>query len=313
MESLGPEQAVVMDTTASLVHGSIVHPTILQHQNQNRSTTESDSYKKIVSCFVAGGMSSSIRWLLTPLEIVKTQMQLSGSAARTKSSWTVAQNIVQTHGVRGLFRGIFPTAMSYGTQTSIKYGVYEYLKQEWGKNTNETSGDQWQTHLAAAFVAEALADVFMCPWENWRVRVQAGSTAESTTAGIMQSWSSTLGPLWARQIPGTMANFVCFEAIMGYVRRNNDQPPSMATTIGAGFCAGACNAIVSHPADAVLSLRATASTTLSISTLVATHGLGRLATRGLGPRVLLTSHVIALQWLLYEQGKLWLCGPSAVQ
>lgn len=200
-----------------------------------------------LTCFAAGGMSSSIRWFLTPLEVVKAQLQLHPTTTTVgPSSWNVLRMIHRNQGVAGLYRGVVPPAASYGTQTSIKYGVYEYSK-------GRQHPASWTTRLVAALCAETIADVCMCPFEAWKVRVQAAAAAAApTTSAWWTPWMTTLGPLWARQVPGTVANFSCFEAVLDVLTSNDDSTAaksSVAVTIVAGYCAGVCNAIVSHPAD----------------------------------------------------------------
>jgi hypothetical protein len=71
-----------------------------------------------------------------------------------------------------------------------------------------------------------------------------------------------LKPLWMRQIPYTMMKFACFEktveAIYEYVvpkpRAQCSGGEQLMVTFAAGYIAGVFCAIVSHPADSVVSL-----------------------------------------------------------
>ena len=70
-----------------------------------------------------------------------------------------------------------------------------------------------------------------------------------------------LPPLWMRQIPYTMMKFACFErtveAIYKYVvpkpRADCSKSEQLVVTFAAGYIAGVFCAIVSHPADTVVS------------------------------------------------------------
>merc|ERR1719242_2904643 len=70
-----------------------------------------------------------------------------------------------------------------------------------------------------------------------------------------------LPPLWMRQIPYTMMKFACFErtveAIYKYVvpkpRSDCSKSEQLVVTFAAGYIAGVFCAIVSHPADTVVS------------------------------------------------------------
>ena len=71
-----------------------------------------------------------------------------------------------------------------------------------------------------------------------------------------------LKPLWMRQIPYTMMKFACFEktveAIYKYIvpkpRDQCSKTEQLMVTFGAGYIAGVFCAIVSHPADSVVSV-----------------------------------------------------------
>lgn len=79
----------------------------------------------------------------------------------------------------------------------------------------------------------------------------------------MMSFSLLLGlpPLWMRQIPYTMMKFACFErtleALYKYVvpkpRSQCSKQEQLAVTFVAGYIAGIFCAVVSHPADTIVS------------------------------------------------------------
>ena len=70
-----------------------------------------------------------------------------------------------------------------------------------------------------------------------------------------------LPPLWMRQIPYTMMKFACFErtveALYKYVvpkpRSECSKSEQLVVTFAAGYIAGVFCAVVSHPADTVVS------------------------------------------------------------
>ena len=70
-----------------------------------------------------------------------------------------------------------------------------------------------------------------------------------------------LPPLWMRQIPYTMMKFACFErtveAIYKYIvpkpRADCSKSEQLVVTFAAGYIAGVFCAVVSHPADTVVS------------------------------------------------------------
>merc|ERR1711863_217075 len=71
----------------------------------------------------------------------------------------------------------------------------------------------------------------------------------------------SLVPLWGRQIPYTWVKFACFEktveALYAYVvpkpRAECSKAEQLVVTFAAGYIAGVFCAIVSHPADTLVS------------------------------------------------------------
>ncbi len=64
---------------------------------------------------------------VTPLDVVKCNMQIDPKAF--PSIGAGFRNIIQSQGVRGLFKGWAPTAMGYSAQGACKFGFYEYFKK----------------------------------------------------------------------------------------------------------------------------------------------------------------------------------------
>jgi solute carrier family 25 phosphate transporter 3 len=275
---------------------------------------------------VAGGVvSSSIRWAVLPLDVVKVQMQVNPTQYSSLPGGL--RRLFREDGVRGLFRGLGPTALAYGCQTGTKYGAYEVLKDRISTLAGQEHAERYRglIFVTAAGLAEACADVLMCPFEMLKIQVQSTSGRSfprSTLAGLLtmmrhsKQYSFPFGalpPLWGRQIPSTVANFYVFENVVDAVYRHvlhqrprddYSAPTQLGVTLLAGYVAGSLSAIVSHPADTLVSMRSMPEHRgKSSSHLVREKGLWRLATAGLGPRVLLTGGVIAGQWILYDSFK----------
>lgn len=319
------------------------------------------------SCFVAGGLCSSIRWILTPLDLAKIRMQVTSSTASSSSLQHSQQHtnlsrltnspkigFVSTlrsiykneGGIVGLFRGLTPTIMAASVQTSCKYGLYEVFKDQiTGKICNVSGNNEREVHdkyggyifLASAALAEGVADIIMCPWEMLKVQVQTTSTSTATSKITKHSLKlpsetipafsqmlsnrrhynnfpfGSIGPLWARQIPGTIINFFAFEKTVEFIYENilskqkdeYSQAQQLLVSLGAGYIAGIGNAILSHPADSILSHMALRryQGKNSIREIIRSVGWYQLATKGLVPRIIITGNVIGTQWLLYDSIK----------
>merc|ERR1712050_684551 len=118
-----------------------------------------------------------------------------------------------------------------------------------------------------------------------------------------------LKPLWLRQIPYTMMKFACFEktveALYQYVvpkpRDQCNKAEQLGVTFIAGYIAGVFCAVVSHPADTVVSkLNANPGG----SAVGAAKELGMVGLwKGLTPRIIMIGTLTALQWFIYDTVK----------
>merc|ERR1719229_1710362 len=118
-----------------------------------------------------------------------------------------------------------------------------------------------------------------------------------------------LVPLWMRQIPYTMMKFACFErtveTLYKYVvpkpRSECSKSEQLVVTFASGYIAGVFCAVVSHPADTVVSKlnNDVGSTAISAARELGMKGLWK----GLGPRIIMIGTLTALQWFIYDSVK----------
>ena len=115
-----------------------------------------------------------------------------------------------------------------------------------------------------------------------------------------------------RQIPATMTNFFVFEntvqAIYQHVLHHPKEAYSHTTQLSvslvAGYVSGVCCAVVSHPADSLVTLLSQPKHEgKTMAQLVREVGLFRLATVGLPSRMLLTGTIVGSQWIIYDSFK----------
>jgi solute carrier family 25 phosphate transporter 3 len=226
-------------------------------------------------------------------------------------------------------------------QTSIKYSFYEVFKDLYGKMVIDDHADtnsmmmkfvpqttKGLVYVTAAASAELIADIFMCPFEMCRVQMQTNPHfPQRIVPGLRHLYRhrakygfpfGSLIPIWMRQVPGTIANFYTFETVVGIIddhglgipKESCDTRIQLAVTVVSGYVAGIFCAMVSHPADSLLSWKAI-HPQKTISELVQMIGLRRLATQGLATRMFITSQVIGMQWLLYDSFRIALgCGTT---
>jgi len=168
-----------------------------------------------------------------------------------------------------VFFGWSPTFVGYCFQGMGKYGFYEVFKHQYGDvlapNMNKTL-----VYLGASATAEFIADIFLCPFESIKVRMQ--TTLPPYASNLREGWSRVTAkegiaglykgivPLWGRQIPYTMCKFASFEETVKLIYKQLGKPKESYGKVAqtgvsflAGYIAGIACAVVSHPADVMVS------------------------------------------------------------
>jgi len=228
-------------------------------------------------------------------------------------------------GTKALARGWAPTLIGYSMQGACKFGFYEMFKNFYGNLMGEEASYNYMTglYLIASASAEFFADIALCPMEAVKVRIQTSDYASTLRECFPKmkaeegngTFFKGLKPLWMRQIPYTMMKFACFEktvvALYTHVvpkpRDQCNQSEQLMVTFAAGYIAGVFCAIVSHPADSVV----------SVINKNPTKGAGEILKelgpkgvwKGLGARIIMIGTLTALQWFIYDGVKVALNLP----
>lgn len=257
---------------------------------------------------------------VTPLDVVKVRRQVDSKLYT--GNFQAFGKIYKTEGVRGIFTAWGPTLLGYSAQGAFKYGWYEYFKKTYADLAGPENAYKYKTslYLAASASAEFLADIALCPFEAVKVRMQAKipSPYTGTFDGITKIVSAEgfgglykgLYPLWARQIPYTMMKFASFETIVemiynGLPGTKNDYSKAQQTGVSfvGGYLAGILCAIVSHPADVMVSkLNAYREPGEGFGTVISRiyKDIGfRGLWNGLPMRIVMIGTLTGLQWMIY--------------
>merc|ERR1712117_33703 len=208
--------------------------------------------------------------MVTPLDLVKCRLQVNKE--KYKNTITGFKLTVAEQGVRGLALGWAPTAIGYSMQGLCKFGFYEVFKNVYSGILGEENSYLYRTslYLAASASAEFFADIALAPMEAVKVRMQTqpgfANTLREGAPKLMKmeginGFYKGLPPLWMRQIPYTMMKFACFERTVEFLykyvvpkpRSDCTKPEQLVVTFAAGYIAGVFCAVVSHPADTIVS------------------------------------------------------------
>jgi solute carrier family 25 phosphate transporter 3 len=261
---------------------------------------------------------------ITPLDVAKCNMQVNPQ----KYTGLVPglKLLVAEEGSRGIWKGFGPTLVGYSLQGMFKYGLYEMFKDYYMNLAGEELSTTYKPAiwLAGSASAEIFADIALCPFEMAKVKIQTSPTGTFPTAfgAAIREMQRTkletrfpfgsMGALWSRQIPYTMAKFFFFEKIVQLFYTHVFTQPKdtygkgtqLGVTFASGYLAGVICAIVSHPADSLVSQLGKASNKgKSVGQIAGEVGIMGLATKGLGTRVLMIGTLTGFQWWMYDTFK----------
>ncbi|KAK6221136.1 Cu/Pi carrier [Pestalotiopsis sp. IQ-011] len=295
-------------------------------------TIELYSGQYYAACVVGGLMACGFTHAaVTPLDLVKCRRQVD--AKLYKGNFQAWGLIYRAEGLRGIFTGWGPTLLGYSAQGAFKYGWYEYFKKTYADLAGPEAAYKYKTglYLAASASAEFLADIALCPFEAVKVRMQ--TTIPAAYSGTFDGFRKIaaaegagglfkgLYPLWGRQIPYTMMKFASFENIVEaiYHRLPGDKADySKAAQTGVsfvgGYAAGILCAVVSHPADVLVSkLNANRGAGEAFGAAVARNyrDVGfRGLWNGLPVRIVMVGTLTGLQWMIYDYFKVFMGFPT---
>lgn len=292
---------------------------------QAGDSCEFGSNKYFWLCGLGGVLSCGItHTAVVPLDLVKCRLQVDPD--KYKNVLNGFKVSLKEEGVRGLAKGWAPTFFGYSMQGMCKFGLYEVFKVQYSNMLSEETAYTYRTmlYLAASASAEFFADIALSPMEAAKVRIQTMPGFATTlreaipkmvqAEGVMAFYKG-LVPLWLRQIPYTMMKFACFEKTVELLYRYVVPKPrdqcskaeQLVVTFAAGYIAGVFCAVVSHPADTVVS-KLNQDSTATAGSVVSKLGWAGVW-KGLGPRIVMIGTLTALQWFIYDAVKVYLRMP----
>ncbi|KAI0012548.1 mitochondrial phosphate carrier protein [Xylariaceae sp. FL0662B] len=204
----------------------------------------------------------------TPVDVVKTRIQLD-PVVYNRGMFGGFRQVIQNEGAGALLTGFGPTFTGYFLQGAFKFGGYEFFKQQ---SINLVGIEKARQNRAAVYsvsaaCAEFFASIALCPLEATRIRLVSEPTfARGLIGGFgkilknegIGGFYGGFGPILFKQVPYTVTKFVAFEKFSEaiFARLDKSKLSDGAQTcvnLGSGLLAGFAAAIVSQPADTMLS------------------------------------------------------------
>lgn len=272
----------------------------------------------------AGGICCSItHGALTPVDVVKTRVQLD--PVKYNSGLIGGfRTIIAEEGASALATGLGATAAGYFVQGWFKFGGVEFFKISAAESMGVEKAWENKTtiYLGAAACAEFIADIFLCPLEAVRIRsvsdpefcdgLADGFAKMAKQEGIGGFYAGFF-PILAKQIPYTCAKFVVQGTTADNIYAGMGSKPSevgKGTALGisllSGVIAGVASAIISHPADTLLSKVNKAGAggdgpmMTRLANIAREIGFFKLCTVGLIPRCVMIGTLTAGQFGIFD-------------
>lgn len=277
-----------------------------------------------VKAAVAGGLCCSVtHGAVCPIDVVKTRMQLDPQKYN-RGMLAAFRQVVGAEGAGVLATGLGATAAGYFVQGWFKFGGVEFFKIQIAQRLGERKAWENRTgiYLAASAMAEFIADLFLCPLEAIRIRsvsdstfpkgLGAGAARMLATDGVLGFYAG-LGPILFKQIPYTMAKFAVqgkaaevIYASSGLTPEKASKGANLSISLLSGVIAGVAAAIISHPADTLLSkinkkgAGGTGSTTSRLIAISREMGFVKLCLTGLPARCVMIGTLTAGQFGIFD-------------
>lgn len=303
--------------------------------NQTPNFTLSD-YTKF---FGAGALAATLtHGAATPIDVVKTRIQVD-DAMKGLNMVQAARRIVANEGAAALLTGFGPTAVGYLVQGGAKFAGYEFFKKKYIDllgGIEQATPHRTAVYLGASASAEFFADIALCPLEATRIRlVSQRGFASGLASGFVRiareegvrGFYSGFIPLLFKQVPYAVGQFSVHEAANEVIFRAMGPERKAKLThlqqtgveLTSGIVAGVAAAVLSHPADTLLSAMNKGAgdpkqgVLSRMFTLAAEFGPKRLLLTGLGPRVLMTCGLVSGQFVIYAQCKALVGAPAGIE
>ncbi|OXG21515.1 solute carrier family 25 (mitochondrial phosphate transporter), member 3 [Cryptococcus neoformans Tu401-1] len=273
--------------------------------------------------FTAGALCCTLsHGGMTPIDVIKTRIQID-PGLKGYSLIKGGRRIVATEGTKGLLTGFGPTAVGYLLQGGAKFAGYEASKKylvELSGSRESAIKNRTAIYLGGATIAEFFADILLTPLEATRIRLVSNPKFASGLVSGLTKIASTEGfgslyagfiPILAKQVPYAIGQFTVNERCTEFIynrmtpetRKSLSSTAQFGITLGSGIIAGFAAAVLSHPADTLLS-QINKGHGPKGSMIYRLGALGKEAGfrglfAGLGPRMIMTAGLVSSQFIMY--------------
>lgn len=304
---------------------------IASQSTSANSGTKLQTSSNFLCSALAGAIScSSTHSMLVPLDVVKTKLQADPKLSRMGIVGAV-KSILKSQGHKAFGQGLAATSCGYFLQGACKFGFYDLFKRKI-HDSCEDRGMQTRRFtlpilLCSSGFAEVVASWALCPLESTRIYMVLNS--EDSKRGMLNAMKSImktsgiagffrgLPVIMMKQVPYTCVKLAGYDLIVDWMKSlvsPQDQISSLTTIqISSGVLAGILAAVISQPADVLLS-KVCGVDNMSKECLIidgprsvvrALSDIGfQGCFRGMLPRAIMVGSMTAMQFFVYEKARL---------
>lgn len=281
-------------------------------------------------CLSGAICASGVHLALTPLDVVKTKVQIN--PVRYPSLWSSFETVWKEEGPGAYFTGWLPTVTGHFTAGGILYATTEFIRRSLTESYSNNPALEAPIILISAAISSSIAACLFCPFDAVRIRTVSqepeddGTTKNAYDTALcmineegIQSLFNAIPVFIARQVPYAAVKFTIFDLSTEYLYNlyplaQEDLKLSLGVSLLGGVFAGIGAAIVSNPADAVITelkkQKSESSPQEALKALLDRAGISALF-KGLSIRMVFYSLNASFQFLVFDGVKFALgIGPD---
>lgn len=267
-------------------------------------------------CLSGATCASLVHIALTPLDVAKTRLQTAPE--KYPNIGTAFQLISKEEGLPTFFTGWLPTLLGNFLSGGVLYVTTEYMR----RSLSEAAGVdaialEVPIILAAAAVASSIGAVLICPFEAVRIRTVAQPDFAPNSIAVFKKMLKEEGPgsllnaipiFLVKNVPYAMTKFTIFDISTerlyeAFPAAQEDIKLSLLVSLVGGILGGTAAAVVSNPADAVISelkkTKSDISPQAAVATMLERNGISTFFV-GLPLRMVFYSLVASMTFVAYD-------------
>jgi solute carrier family 25 phosphate transporter 3 len=261
--------------------------------------------------------ASGVHVALTPLDVVKTKVQTNPD--RYPTVLTSFSKVFQDEGLSTFFSGWAPTLAGNFVSGAAVYTLTEFIRRSLSEQVGPSLAVTYEVPiiLFAAAVAASTGSVLICPFEAVRIRQVAQPTFAPNAVAVLnrllqeEGWISlakSIPVFLIKNVPYAMTKFTIFDLstermYAAFPQATENLKLSLLVSLLGGCFGGTAAAVVSNPADALLSELKKAKSDIApwdAATAMWERGKFRPFWKGLPVRLVYYSLIASFQFLVYD-------------